>query len=66
MRPLSILVLLGCALIAGSCADPLEQRTAGEVGDQLRSGVTGQGKLGPIDRAADDQAGEHGIPQTHP
>jgi hypothetical protein len=66
MRPLSILVLLGCALMAGSCADPMEQRSASEVGDQLKSGVTGQGKLGPIDRPADDRADEHGIPQTHP
>jgi hypothetical protein len=66
MRPLSILFLLGCALMTGSCADPLEYRSAGEVGDQLRTGVTGQGKLGPIERQAGDQAGEHGIPQTHP
>jgi hypothetical protein len=28
--------------------------------------VTGQGTIGPIERPADDPAGEHGVPQTHP
>jgi hypothetical protein len=28
--------------------------------------VTGQGKLGPMNRTDDDQAAEHGVPQTHP
>ena len=50
----------------GGCADPLEQRSTEEVGGQLQRGVTGQGTIGPIDRPADDPAGEHGVPQTHP
>jgi hypothetical protein len=28
--------------------------------------VTGQGTIGPEERAPDDPAGEHGVPQTHP
>lgn len=65
MRPL--LVLLAIALLALSgCADPLEQRTGQEVQEQLGRGVTGQGSLGPMERAADDPAAEHSVPQTHP
>lgn len=66
MKPLSILLATACAMLTVGCADPLEQRTAGEVGEQIQKGVTGQGKLGPREREADDQAGEHGVPQTHP
>jgi hypothetical protein len=64
MRPLSIMCAF--ALIAGGCADPLEQRTTQEVGGQLERGVTGQGQLGPEQREAGDPAAEHGVPQTHP
>jgi hypothetical protein len=66
MKALPILILLGYALIAGGCADPLETPSANEVGAQLERGLTGQGTIGPIDRPAGDQAGEHGVPQTHP
>lgn len=66
MKRLAILLAIGWALALGSCADPLEQRTTQEVEGQLQRGVTGQGKLGPIDRADDDQANEHAVPQTHP
>jgi len=66
MKPLSVLIPIACALLAASCADPLEQRTTGEVGEQLQRGVTGQGKIGPINRSEDDPADEHGVPQTHP
>ena len=54
------------ALIAGGCADPLEQRSTQEVGGQLERGVTGQGRIGPLDRPSNDPATEHGVPQTHP
>jgi len=64
MKPLSIICAF--ALIAGGCADPLEQRSTNEVGGQLERGVTGQGTVGPLDRPQDDPAGEHGVPQTHP
>ncbi len=64
MRPLSIMCAL--ALIAGGCADPLEQRSTQEVGGQLERGVTGQGTIGPLDRPSNDPASEHGVPQTHP
>ena len=66
MRPLSILIALGLVSFAGGCADPLEQRTGEEVGEQLQRGVTGQGTLGPEQRPAGDSADEHAVPQTHP
>jgi hypothetical protein len=28
--------------------------------------VTGQGTIGPEERAPDDPAGEHAVPETHP
>ena len=64
MKPLSIIYAV--ALIAGGCADPLEQRSTQEVGGQLERGVTGQGTVGPLDRPLGDPAGEHGVPQDHP
>ena len=65
MRPLSILLALA-SLALSSCADPLEQRSTQEVQQQLGRGVTGQGTLGPLERAPDDPAAEHSVPQTHP
>jgi hypothetical protein len=65
MKPLSILLLI-VWLAAGGCADPLEQRSTGEVQGQLERGVTGQGTLGPLERSPDDPAAAHSIPQTHP
>ncbi len=53
-------------LIAGGCADPLEQRTTQEVQGQFERGVTGQGTLGPMQRSSEDVAGQHSIPETHP
>ena len=64
MKALSLLCAL--TLMVGACADPLEQRSTEEVGSQLQRGVTGQGRIGPEERAPDDPAGEHGVPQTHP
>jgi len=65
MKPL--LLLLAIALLALSgCADPLEQRTGQEMQEQFGRGITGQGTLGPMERAPDDPAAEHGVPQTHP
>ena len=66
MKRLSILLAVGYALLVGGCADPIEKRSTQEVEGQLQRGVTGQGQLGPIDRAAGDQANEHAVPQTHP
>jgi len=65
MRPLSIPLAIALLALSG-CADPLEQRTGGEVQQQLERGVTGQGTLGPMERAPDDPAAEHSVPQTHP
>lgn len=66
MRPLSILITIGCMLMAGGCADPLEQRSGTEVQSQLQRGVTGQGQIGPEQREPGDPATEHAVPQTHP
>ena len=65
MKRLLFLSVIACALVAGGCADPLEQRSSEEVGTQLQRGVTGQGRLGPISRPVGDPAAEHGVPQTH-
>ena len=64
MKPFSI--ICACTLIAGGCADPLEQRTTQEVQGQFERGVTGQGTVGPLERSPGDPAAEHGVPQTHP
>ena len=65
MKPVSI--ALAIALLAlGGCADPIEQRSGQEVQQQFGRGITGQGTLGPMDRAPDDPAAEHSVPQTHP
>ncbi len=63
---MSILFVIASTLIVGGCADPLEQRTTGEVQGQFERGVTGQGTLGPIERPSGDPAAEHGVPETHP
>jgi len=66
MRPLSILIAIGCMLIAGGCADPLEQQSGQEVQSRLQRGLTGQGQIVPEQRDPGDPAAEHGVPQTHP
>ncbi len=66
MKRLSLLLAIAGMLTGSGCTDPLEQRSTGEVQAQLERGVTGQGKIGPINRTEDDQAAEHSVPQTHP
>jgi hypothetical protein len=66
MRPLSILLAIAGAALAAGCADPLEQRSGGDVQSQLQRGITGQGQIVPEQRDTSDPAGEHGVPQTHP
>jgi hypothetical protein len=65
MKPPSIPLAIALLALSG-CADPLEQRSGQEVQEQFGRGITGQGSLGPMERAPDDPAGEHGVPQTHP
>jgi hypothetical protein len=65
MKRMSILLVVAW-LIAGGCADPLEQRSAQEVQGQFERGVTGQGTIGPIERPANDPASQHSVPETHP
>jgi len=66
MKLLSIVSSLALLLFAAGCADPMEQRTTDEVGSQLQRGLTGQGRLGPIERAPGDPAAENAGPQSHP
>jgi hypothetical protein len=65
MKPVSIALAIALLALSG-CADPIEQRSGQEVQEQLGRGVTGQGTLGPVERAPDDPAAEHSVPQTHP
>jgi len=65
MRPISIALAIVSLALSG-CADPLEQRSGQEVQEQFGRGITGQGTLGPMERAPDDPAAEHSVPQTHP
>ena len=64
MKRLSTVALLALVVLA-SCADPMEERTGNEVGEQLQRGITGQGRLGPIDRPSDDPANQHSIPHGY-
>jgi len=48
MKALSTVLLLALLFFAAGCADPLEERSGQEVGNQLQRGVTGGGKLGEI------------------
>ena len=65
MKPVSIALAIALLALSG-CADPIEQRTGQEVQEQFGRGITGQGTLGPMERAPDDPAAEHSVPQTHP
>jgi hypothetical protein len=65
MKPLAILLAIASLAVSG-CTDPLEQRTGQEMQDQFGRGITGQGTLGPMERASDDPAAAHSVPQTHP
>ena len=65
MRAVSIALAIAWLALSG-CADPLEQRSGQEVQEQFGRGITGQGTLGPMERAPNDPAAEHSVPQTHP
>jgi len=62
MKLLSIVSSAALLFLVAGCADPLEERTTDEVGSQLQRGITGQGKIGPVQRADDDRAAQHSIP----
>jgi hypothetical protein len=63
MKLLSIVSSAAVLLLAAGCADPLEERTTDEVGAQLQRGITGQGKIGSVQRAPGDPAAQHALPQ---
>ena len=65
MKPPSIVLLIAFAFLAAGCADPMEERSTNEVGAQMQRGITGQGKLGPIQRPEDDPASQHSVPQGY-
>ena len=66
MKLLSIVSSVAVVLVAAGCADPMEERTTDEVSQQLQRGITGQGKLGPIQRPTNDPAAQHAVPEDHP
>lgn len=65
MKRLSILIVIA-ALAAAGCADPLERTSTEELQDQFERGVTGQGRLVPLERSPEDTAAQHSVPETHP
>jgi hypothetical protein len=66
MKLLSMVSSAAILLFVAGCTDPLEERTTDEVGAQLQRGITGQGRIGPVQRAADDPAAQHSVPEDHP
>ena len=66
MKRVFIFAALILAGLFPGCADPLEKRSSEEVQGQLERGVTGQGHIGDENRAPDDPANEHAVPQNHP
>jgi hypothetical protein len=64
MKRLSRVSLLALVILA-SCADPMEERSTNEVGNQLQRGITGQGTIGPIQRSEDDPANQHSVPHGY-
>jgi PBP1b-binding outer membrane lipoprotein LpoB len=66
MKRMSLTFALIGALFFAGCADPVEKRSPEEVQGQLERGVTGQGRIGPENRAPGDTANEHAVPQNHP
>jgi hypothetical protein len=65
MKPLPILCAFLIALISGGCADPLEQRSPEEVTNQLKRGITGQGRA-PENETTNNPTGAPAASQTPP
>ena len=65
MKRLSILFVAVYALLTGGCADPLERRSADEVGSQLQRGISGQGHLVPSE-SINNPTGVPSASQTAP
>jgi hypothetical protein len=66
MKRVFIFAALILAGLLPGCADPLEKRSSEEVQGQIESGVTGQGRIGEENRAPNDPANEHAVPENHP
>ena len=65
MKRLFALVFSISMLAVASCADDREKISGQEVGEHLQRGVSGQGRLGGIDRS-DDPYVKTGISQPPP
>jgi hypothetical protein len=61
LKAFSVAFLVASAILIAGCADPLEKPVVQEVPEKFQRGITGNGRLGPMDRT-DDQY----IKQTHP
>jgi hypothetical protein len=61
LKAFAVAFFIASMILIAGCADPLERPVVQEVPEKFQRGITGQGTLGPVDRA-DDQY----IKQTHP
>ncbi len=68
MKPVLVLLVSAGALLLGGCADELEQPTTQEVSERFQRGVSGQGTIGPLNRADDPyvRADEPSAPAPRP
>jgi hypothetical protein len=53
LKALSAAFCIASAILASSCADPLEKPITQEAGEKFQRGITGHGTLGPMDRPDD-------------
>jgi hypothetical protein len=65
LKALSAAICIASAILAAGCADPLEKPITQEAGEKFQRGITGQGKLGPMDRP-DDPSKPAEQDQQHP
>jgi len=61
LKAFSIAFLIANAILLAGCADPLEKPVVREVPEKFQRGITGNGRLGPMDRTDDPY-----IRQTNP
>lgn len=53
LKAFSIAFCIASAILLGGCADPLERPITQEAQEKFKRGITGNGRLGPIDRTDD-------------
>jgi hypothetical protein len=53
LKPTLAAVAAASGLWLGGCADPIEKPPTQEAAEHFQRGITGQGRLGPLDRSDD-------------